>query len=77
MKERSDGIMDIEANIVCERDSHKGIIIGKGGSMLKKIGTSARREIEDLLEMQVNLKLWVKVRKEWRRQRAIYEKLRI
>ncbi|MBS6644224.1 MAG: GTPase Era [Clostridiaceae bacterium] len=66
MKERADGIMDIEANIVCERDSHKGIIIGKGGSMLKKIGTSARREIEDLLEMQVNLKLWVKVRKEWR-----------
>lgn len=66
MKERGDGIMDIEANIVCERDSHKGIIIGKGGSMLKKIGTSARREIEDLLEMQVNLKLWVKVRKEWR-----------
>lgn len=66
MKERNDKIMDIEANIVCERDSHKGIIIGKGGSMLKKIGTSARREIEDLLEMQVNLKLWVKVRKEWR-----------
>lgn len=66
MKERSNGIMDIEANIVCERDSHKGIVIGKGGAMLKKIGTAARREIEDLLEMQVNLKLWVKVRKEWR-----------
>lgn len=66
MKERDNGIMDIEANIVCERDSHKGIIIGKGGSMLKKIGTSARREIEALLDTKVNLQLWVKVRKEWR-----------
>lgn len=58
--------MDIEASIVCERESHKGIIIGKGGSMLKRIGTNARREIENMLEMQVNLQLWVKVRKEWR-----------
>ena len=66
MKERDNGIMDIEASIVCERDSHKGIIIGKGGSMLKKIGSAARKEIEDLVETQVNLKLWVKVRKEWR-----------
>ena len=56
--------MDIEASIVCERESHKGIIIGKGGSMLKRIGTNARREIENMLEMQVNLQLWVKVRKE-------------
>ncbi len=54
MKERDNGIMDIEASIVCERDSHKGIIIGKGGSMLKKIGSAARREIEDLVETQVN-----------------------
>ena len=59
-------ICDIEATIVCERDSHKGIIIGKGGSMLKKIGSSARPDIEDLLEMQVNLQLWVKVKKDWR-----------
>lgn len=66
MKERDNGIMDIEANIVCERESHKGIIIGKGGSMLKKIGSAARREIENQLEMKVNLQLWVKVRKEWR-----------
>ena len=67
MKERSDGSMwDIEASIVCERDSHKGIIIGKGGAMLKKIGSAARFEIERLLESKVNLKLWVKVRKEWR-----------
>ncbi len=59
-------IVDIEATIVCERDSHKGIIIGKGGSMLKKIGTNARFEIEKMLEQQVNLKLFVKVKKEWR-----------
>lgn len=66
MKERDNGIIDIEATIVCERDSHKGIIIGKGGGMLKKIGTAARREIEALLDTKVNLQLWVKVRKEWR-----------
>ncbi|MFT4006330.1 MAG: GTPase Era [Lacrimispora sp.] len=66
MKERDNGIIDLEATIVCERDSHKGIIIGKGGSMLKKIGTSARREIEALMDTKVNLQLWVKVRKEWR-----------
>lgn len=66
MTERKNGIMDIEANIICERDSHKGIIIGKGGGMLKKIGTSARMEIENLLDTKVNLQLWVKVRKEWR-----------
>lgn len=66
MKERENGMFDIEANIVCERDSHKGIIIGKGGSMLKRIGTQARREIENLMGARVNLQLWVKVRKEWR-----------
>ena len=66
MKERPNGIIDIEASIVCERESHKGIIIGKGGSMLKKIGTVARREIESMMETKVNLQLWVKVRKEWR-----------
>lgn len=66
MTERKNGMMDIEANIVCERDSHKGIVIGKGGAMLKKIGTSARVEIENLLDAKVNLQLWVKVRKEWR-----------
>ncbi|MDO4439105.1 MAG: GTPase Era [Eubacteriales bacterium] len=65
-KERRPGLYDIDATIVCERDSHKGIIIGKGGSMLKKIGTAARLEIEDQLEAQVNLKLFVKVRKDWR-----------
>ena len=66
MTERENGIMDIEASIICEKDSHKGIIIGKGGAMLKKIGSAARREIEDMMETQVNLQLWVKVRREWR-----------
>lgn len=67
MSERKGGrIMDIEATIICERDSHKGIIIGKQGAMLKKIGTNARYEIEQMLEMKVNLQIWVKVRKEWR-----------
>ncbi len=67
MKERKSGdIIDIDATIVCERDSHKGIIIGKQGAMLKKIGSAARYEIEKMMELKVNLKLWVKVRKEWR-----------
>lgn len=67
MKYRKDGkLVDIDATIVCERDSHKGIIIGKGGAMLKKIGSAARYEIERLLDTQVNLKLWVKVKKDWR-----------
>lgn len=60
------GIVDIEATIICERDSHKGIIIGKQGAMLKKIGANARRDIENMLESKVNLQLWVKVKKDWR-----------
>ena len=59
-------VMDIEATIICERDSHKGIIIGKQGSMLKKIGSTARYEIEQMLGCKVNLQLWVKVKKDWR-----------
>lgn len=71
MKERAQagdkgGMIDIEATIVCERETHKGIIIGKGGSMLKRIGTNARQEIEGLLDCRVNLQLWVKVKKDWR-----------
>lgn len=67
MKERNTGeIIDIDATIVCERDSHKGIIIGKNGEKLKRIGMMARQEIENLLDMHVNLKLWVKVKKDWR-----------
>ena len=59
-------ITHIDATIICERDSHKGIIIGKQGNMLKKIGSTARYEIEKMLDSQVNLKLWVKVKKDWR-----------
>ena len=59
-------IVDIDATIICERDSHKGIIIGKQGTMLKKIGSTARFEIEKMLECKVNLQLWVKVKKDWR-----------
>ena len=59
-------IVDIDATIICERDSHKGIIIGKQGAMLKKIGSTARFEIERMLDMKVNLQLWVKVKKDWR-----------
>ena len=67
MKERKGGGMfDIDATIICERDSHKGIIIGKGGSMLKRIGSEARRDIENMLEAKVNLQLWVKVKKDGR-----------
>lgn len=67
MKERNDKkLVDIDATIICERDSHKGIIIGKNGAMLKKIGSNARYEIERLLGQKVNLKLWVKVKKDWR-----------
>ncbi len=67
MKERPNGSMiDISATIICERDSHKGIIIGKQGAMLKNIGMQARKEIENLLDTKVYLQLWVKVKKEWR-----------
>lgn len=58
-------VYDIEANIICKKSSHKGIIIGRDGEMLKRIGTSARRDIEKMLDARVNLKLWVKVRKDW------------
>ena len=65
--ERPDGrLTDIDATIICERESHKGIIIGKKGAMLRTIGTAARKEIEEMLEQQVNLKLFVKVRPNWR-----------
>ncbi len=63
------GVMDIDATIICEKDSHKGIVIGKGGAMLKKIGSCARKDIEELLGCKVNLQIWVKVRKDWRDDR--------
>lgn len=67
MKDREDkNIIDIDATIICEKDSHKGMIIGKKGEMLKKIGTMARREMEVLLGIKVNLKIWVKIKKDWR-----------
>ena len=68
MKKRpgNGNMYDIDATIICEKDSHKGIIIGKNGTMLKKIGTNARYELEQMLESKVNLKLWVKVKKDWR-----------
>ena len=67
MKERPDGsVIDIDATIICERDSHKGIIIGKQGAMLKSIGSKSRVSMEKLLDTKVNLKLWVKVKKDWR-----------
>ena len=70
-KVRPDGLAEIEASIICERDSHKGIIIGKGGSMLKRIGSEARRDIEALAGGRVYLKLFVKVRKDWRDNEAL------
>ena len=66
MKQRKNGLWDIEASVSCEKESHKGIIIGKGGAMLKKIGSQARADAEKMLEDQVNLKLYVKVKKDWR-----------
>jgi len=67
MKDRENGkLVDIDATIICERDSHKGIIIGKQGAMLKRIGTQARHDMEKLLGTKVNLKVWVKVKKDWR-----------
>lgn len=70
--ERQDAdILDIEASVYCERQSHKGIIIGKGGQTLKKIGTLARRDLEDFFEIKVNLKLWVKVKENWRTSNGI------
>ena len=66
MKKENDHFMEIDATIYCEKESHKGIIIGKKGAMLQKIGAEARKDIEDLLGMHVNLQLWVKVRPGWR-----------
>ena len=66
MRQRDDGILDIEATIYCERDSHKGIIIGKGGSMLKKVSSKARADMENFFDCKVNLQTWVKVKEDWR-----------
>lgn len=72
MKEREDSeILDIEAIIYCERDSHKGIIIGKGGSMLKAVSTSARKDLEEFFDCKVNLQCWVKVKEGWRNREGL------
>jgi GTP-binding protein Era len=72
---RSGKVTDIEATILCERESHKGIIIGKGGQMLRRIGTQAREEMEKQLGCHINLKLWVKVRRDWKDNPAILKSL--
>ena len=64
--ERDNGIIDLEVTIYCEKDSHKGIIIGKKGAMLKKIGELAREDIEDFMGTKVYLQTWVKVKETWR-----------
>ncbi|TFZ40104.1 GTPase Era [Soehngenia longivitae] len=67
IKEREDkNLLDVHVNLYCEKESHKGMIIGKNGKMLKKIGTEARNDIEKLMDTKVNLKIWVKVEKNWR-----------
>lgn len=72
MAERPDsGLLDIEATIYCEKESHKGIIIGKGGAMLKKVSTRAREDIERFFECKVNLQCWVKVKEDWRNREGI------
>lgn len=72
MKERNDkDLLDIQATIFCERDSHKGIIIGKNGSMLKRIGSLARQELEEFFRIKVNLQCWIKVKEDWRNREGI------
>ena len=75
MKERGDGITDIDATIYCERDSHKGIVIGKGGSMLKKVGSFAREDMERFFGCKINLQLWVKVKEDWRNRESVLRTL--
>ena len=71
MKERENGIIDIDATIFCERDTHKGIIIGKGGAMLKRVGTYARADMEQFFGGKITLKLWVKVKEDWRNREGL------
>ena len=76
MQMRPDGkLMDVWATVYCERESHKAIIIGKGGKMLKRIGSEARKEIEWLLDVQVNLQLWIKVKEDWRNRQQMLNEL--
>ncbi len=76
MKERENGgIIDMDAAIYCEKSSHKGIIIGKGGSMLKKIGSYARQDMEKFFGCKINLQLWVKVKEDWRNRESVLRSL--
>ena len=76
MSEREDkDILDISAVIYCEKESHKGIVIGKGGSMLKKASTAARLDLEDFFQIKVNLQCWVKVKEDWRNREGIIRTL--
>ena len=76
MQMRPEGnLMDVWATIYCERESHKGIIIGRGGKMLKRIGSEARKDIEWLLDVQVNLQLWIKVKEDWRNRQQMLNEL--
>ncbi len=76
MELRPEGdLMDVWATIYCERDSHKGILIGKGGKMLKRIGIEARKDIEWLLGVRVNLQLWIKVKEDWRNRQQMLNEL--
>ena len=72
---KASGVTSIEVNIICEKNSHKAILIGKGGTMLKKIGSKARVDIEKILDCKVNLQLWVKVREDWRNNSGILKEL--
>ena len=72
-----EGIYDVSATIYCLRNSHKGIIIGKNGQMLKKIGTYAREDLEKMLDTKINLQLWVKVRKDWLNDTALVKKFKL
>ena len=73
---KNEEIYDIEATIYCLRNSHKGIIIGKNGSMLKRIGTYARKDLENMLGVKINLKVWVKVRENWQDKDDIVKKFK-
>lgn len=75
MKQKENGTYHIEVDLICEKDSHKGIIIGKNGQCLKKIGETSRYELERFLRSKVNIKIWVKVRKEWRDNQVLLKEL--
>jgi GTP-binding protein Era len=75
VEQRQDGLVDIDADVVVERDSQKGIVIGKGGSMLEKAGTEARHELETILGARVNLRLHVKVEPDWQRKPQLLDRL--